>query len=294
MRTPLWLITLLVTATLAGCSGPPPAEVADEAFADYEKSLEATATTGLIRGVIVDTAITPLAEATATILGTGATAETDDEGRFTFTELEPGMYFIEATKPGYNSVQHSIEVIAGVSQPPIARMMLEQIPGLEPFVTPLHISGIMVCSAQVAVAFATGCLVGAYTDDHSRNYFDVDGVPDFFQSEMIWESTQALARDACMRNYASTDLGGSLLTDDACGPSPLASPASQERLDELGVGAGMGVENVVWVSPLRAEGVPVLGVAIDQRFDVYIHLFYNFAPLEGWTFLDDGEPIPPA
>ncbi len=288
-----WItLAMLLTVGLAGCAGDAD-EPVEEQFEDFEEPLEATETTGVIRGVVVDPSITPIADVQVTVQGTELSATTDDEGRFAFSDLEAGVYFLQAKRLGYTESQTSVEVVAGVDKPPVTRLLIERIPGSEPYATPLHIDGLMVCSAQVAIVFMTGCMVGAYTDDHSRNYFDVDGTPDFVQAELTWKTTQTLAQDACMRNYSSTGLGGTTLVSDSCGASPRVQRIEGARLNETDVGAGRGIENVVWVSPLGAGGVPVLGVAIDQPFDVYVHLFHNFTPAEDWLFVEDGDPVPP-
>src|SRR5687768_3515881 len=103
---------LLAGAVLAGCSGgsdPPAAEPEDAAF--EQLALQATATTGVLRGVVVDEAIRPVSGATVTLSGTGTgTTTTNAEGLFGFASLAPGPYFVQVEKPGFTSAQSSTEV----------------------------------------------------------------------------------------------------------------------------------------------------------------------------------------
>jgi hypothetical protein len=36
-----------------------------------------------------------------------------------------------------------------------------------------------------------------------------------------------------------------------------------------------------------------LGLAAQQKFDAYTHLFHGYAPPTGWAFGKDGEALPP-
>ena len=82
-----WL-ALLLMATLAGCADESAPAAPDEpAFDGFD--LEATDDTGIIRGVVVDQAIVPIAEATVT-LQSGEQTESNEGGAFGFAALEPG------------------------------------------------------------------------------------------------------------------------------------------------------------------------------------------------------------
>lgn len=282
---------LLVVALLAGCSSPAetPAPVVD--FEDLE--LSAATGKGVVRGVVVDPTITPIVGAEIVLGKDGATATTDAEGRFGFSDVEPGLQILQVSKPGYGPVQSSVEVIADQLEPPLVTLVLERLPGTEPFVVTMLWDGFLHCSLTVGGVFATGCLIGDYTDDASRFSSPVDSLPTFLQSELVWEATQTLGTNLCMREYArasATDF--EMLMDDVCGPSPLLQVAAVERLNETGVGAESGLERVVWVAGYGDAAAP--GLALSQRFSVYTHLFYNFAPDAAWRFSVDGAPVPPS
>ena len=291
MRRAAWTAAL-TAALLAGCSDAPPADAAGPATGFDDLGLSAGAGRGVVRGVVVDLGLRPIAGVNVTLAGRSS-ALTDGDGRFGFSEVEPGLATLAAGKAGYTSVQTTVEVVAGIAEPKATTIALERLPGSEPYVVGLAWQGFLHCSWTAGGAFATGCLVGGYTDDNSRRFDAVEGVPAFLQSELVWQSTQALGTNLCMRHYASEEIGGEVLVDDACGPSPQLQQVDGARLDETGVGRERGLERLVWVAGYGDELAP--GLAYSQQVDVYTHLFYNLVPDPAWRFVTDGAyPLPPA
>ncbi len=95
----LSIAAALLAALLAGCSG---GGGGDSSVDDPVPVLEATDTTGVIRVVVYDQAIRPLAGVTVEVLlGTGSIAEqvTGEDGFAGFEDLQPGSYFVKARKP---------------------------------------------------------------------------------------------------------------------------------------------------------------------------------------------------
>lgn len=285
------LVLALVAVTFAGCSAKPDPAPSSPTVSFDDLALAAAADKGVARGVVVDQAIRPLAGAAVVVVDSNATVTTDTQGRFGFSDLAPGLHFLTAAKPGYGKVQTSIDVVAGVADPAPVTIQLARLPGTEPYVSQLVWDGFMECSWTAGGAFATGCLIGDYTDDNSRQFSSVDGVPRFLQAELLWEPTQTLGTSLCMRHYASEDIGGEVLVDDVCGGNPLLHQVDAARLNETKVGAGKGIESVVWVDGYGDHLGP--GLALNQRFTVYTHLFYNFDPDPAWRFATDGPyPVP--
>lgn len=281
------LVVAVMAGLLAGCAG---ADETPQAPADFtELDLKAGTGKGVIRGVAVDDSIRPIAGVAIT-LGSGTLATTtDEEGRFGFSDVEPGLHFVKASKPGYGETQSSVEVVADEAEPKAVLIALTRVPGTDPLVVLMEWNGFMQCSFTIAIAFGTGCLLGDFTDDDSRRFDAIDSTPTALQSELVWKPTQALGTNLCMRHYASEDIGGPVLMGDVCGPSPLVQQASGERLGETEVGAGNGIERVVWVDDFAVD--TTAGVAVNQAFDVYTALFYNIVPDPEWRFVDDG-PYP--
>lgn len=284
----------MLGVVLSGCAGgDPPAAGTDAGAAFDGLGLEATATTGVIRGVVIDGSVVPVAGASVALTPGDATVLSDAEGRFGFADLAAGTYFLTASKAGHTTVQASVDVVAGEAAPAATLLRLQRLPGTEPYVVAMQWDGFMQCSFTVAIAFGTGCLVGGFTDDNSRRFDEIDDQPTFLQSELDWDTTQALGTNLCMRHYASEGIGGEVLMDDVCGPAPLMQVAGADVLNGTAVGSGMGLERVVWVDDFAVD--TTLGLALNQQFTVYTHLFHNFAPPEGWTFLADGSPpVPPS
>src|SRR5688572_5239098 len=113
MRRVAW-VALLVA--LAGCSGGEPASddtpsAGDDIQDDY--NVEPTATTGVLLGVVVDEAIRPVKDVKVAINladGTPVTKTSDEEGRFAFGDLDPGVYLIQFTNPQFATLSSSVEV----------------------------------------------------------------------------------------------------------------------------------------------------------------------------------------
>lgn len=301
-----WLASLLLTTMLlAGCSSSPAPGTAPQADAptpgaeaDFtELQLEATKTTGVLRGVVVDTAVRPLAGANVTVHPGALQAFADGQGRFGFEGLEPGSYVVRAEAVDFIGQQATVTVVAGDDAPTPVVLSLEAVLGTEPYVDAFAWDGYMQCSLIAAGFFFTGCMASDYTEDDSRKEDFVARLPDFLQSELHWDSTQALGDNLCMKHYARRDSDFEPITDtqgrsaQACGGVPVIQAFDQAHLNATHVGGERGIERVVWVD----YAVPqALGMAMNQRFSLYTHVFHNFLPAEGWTFGKDGAPTPPA
>ncbi len=318
----LWMVSVLLVSLLAGCSssGDSPSTSLD--FSD--KGLQATSTTGVIRGVVVDLAIAPIAKANVTLIGKARSTLADDTGRFGFDNLEPGTYFLKASKRGFSGTQQSVEVVAGVSEPPILKVQMERDPTSAPYVVPTHFRGFISCSFKAAnfVFDASSCdptgLAGYSGRDASSPVFEATRAPTYYQSEMTWESNQPIGDQLVTIQWAckKTDSCQSDDTYRLCnvrGPAPLTCRVNATT---GGGGGGVGIKeaqlgtnNTAFMvsmfsncSPCYRDtgapdplGIGILGVGVvtEQTFDVYNHLFYNYSPPADWTFLATGKVPPP-
>ncbi len=300
-----WVLALLMIASLAGCADA--AEpTADEELA-IDDSLEATETTGVIRGVVVDPAITPIAGVTVRIASLGVETETDGEGLFGFDGLEPGSYFLEASKLGYVSAQTSTSVQAAVDKPPAVRIMLSADPATTPNFLSFTFKGHMACS----LSYIALCGVGGqqYTGDSFLATFPIDSPPDHATIESVWKGTQPTG-DQMNLNFGATPAGPGTTFNTSQGPSPLFASANRTMLAEGSVGAGEDLVGRMFAWEMEGTGiddhtgqcVPVVlttycqgpGMALQQDFEFYVHVFYNFSPGADWRFTNDGEPVPPS
>lgn len=303
MRLPCLL--LVAAVIVAGCSGstPGPAPAGGSGTtappADFsDLDLRATKSTGVVRGVVVDATIVPVAGATVAVQPGDRNVTTDAEGRFGFSDLEPGAYLVRASKADYTAAQATVQVVAGESEPRATMLVLDRLLGTEPYVDAMSWEGYMQCSLIAAGFFFTGCMTSGVAGDDSRKEDPIGIPPDFMQSELTWDSTQALGSNLCMKHYARDpdrfepimDTQGRL--HEACGAVPVVQSFNHTRLNETKVGEGRGIERVVWVA-YAVDGA--LGLAFQQQFTVYTHIFHNFVPDEGWIFVRDGAPdVPPA
>ncbi len=283
MRT-IVILLLLLTAGLAGCAGK------DAAPEDDGPALEVTETTGGIRGVVVDEALRPL-EGITVRLHTTETTQSDAEGLFQFTGLEPGEYFLTAQKLGYMSAQTSAVVIAGIADPPAVKLQLHLIPGKQPYVESIKMEGYYECA--MSSSFVTdSCDFGYRTAYdvvnqsqplptprsvqafHNTEFIDVAPSVETIIQEAFWDDPQVsqmkISLDAtpidaacdCSNSYMEVDMG---------------SP-TYNRLDGDGIPGG----ETAAVRGFLPFGDPQ--VATNFSFVIITTLFHNHQLAEGWTF----------
>ena len=342
---PALIALLTACAALAGCSddgGDP--EVQDVDFEELE--LQADETTGILRGVVVDEAIRPIPGVLVTAVGPGGgnvSMTTKDDGLFGFGKLAPGTYFVSVVKDGFSAQQTSGEVVAGEAEPKPLKILMQADPSTAPFVETQHMDGYMSCSVRgMIIAYQCG-VVSALGNDVVNAEYAMPRVPDWIQSEMVWESTQAFGDELslairCLPGDSSDPAGrcteGQMTIVRSEGHSPqiatinrtvalnwtLGGPGGnplsislfaygRSDLDAFNEDQINATQEPVTGEPcpywpqvggypfapqtcMRATGP---GLILNQKVDVYTHIFYGFTPREGWTFgLDGDHPLPPA
>lgn len=197
---PLLVAALVLGIALAGCSDGG----ADGAGGD--PAVGATGTTGVIRGLIVDGAIRPLAGANVTASGAGGewNASADANGLFGISGLAPGVYLVTASKPFHIPQQTAVDVRAGVEEPELVKFELTFEPSSIPYANLYKLEGHYECGAYtvricsnvniltwVIVCAQTNVCVGNVTQDRSLFFQWVEPGLDFLQTEMTWEPTTA-------------------------------------------------------------------------------------------------------
>lgn len=313
MRTMAILASLLFAA-LAGC-----AQGADEAISSGPEpgvDVEATATTGIIRGVVVDTTITPLLDALVTIQVNGEprTNLTNSNGGFGFEGLEPGTYFVSASKAGYSTGQTSVEVVAGDNEPPVARLALEADGSfIGPYSVVTKFDGFIACGFSTSALALALCsvvnLAAPVFDDRFITRVEVSPNPFFAQHEVIWQDNQPVAQafNLALRSVEKNGDGFSELPGDFIGASPIIAPMNRTFLQEYELGNTTDLYPTVFAGGFDGtvvcvpDGAPLAGfctfgtgVTFEQRFELYTTITYGFVPPEGFTFITDGKPVPPA
>ena len=311
----LLTVLALMVAMLAGCSDEPATEAADEpAFDDIE--LEATEETGVIRGVVIDQTITPIAGAKVVLRGPGLETTSNANGAFGFSNLEPGTYFLEIGKVGFGTVQQSTEVVAGVAEPEVVKVLLEADPSSLPFVTVFQWDGRMVCGLS-AIALCGLPVIDETVGEDFLTVFEIDqpGI-DYLQSEMIWESTQSVSPNMQLWQEAIGEGGCAFEAQNSPSPNLINTTwgdynthGDRECFETLGNTTNLRLRtfsgSIDGTFPPTANGCypPIpgvigslcmgVGVTIEQDFTVFNHLFYGFKPPEGWQFSVDGDIQPP-
>ncbi|MHB1261457.1 MAG: carboxypeptidase-like regulatory domain-containing protein [Thermoplasmatota archaeon] len=307
---------LLVSSVLAGCSSKDPVA---EPVADFEDlGLEATATTGVIRGIVVDDAIRPLANASIVLSGSGAerTTASTETGAFGFEGLEPGTYFLAAQKLGYFGSQTSAEVVAGITEPPIVKLQLAIDAARTPFAVLHKWDGFLECGLSVIALCAAANTGGNVTNDNFAAVMVIDGVPQLIQSEVLWDTTTAASDELWLwhSNGAKPD-GAFNGTRNAYawrqGPSPLVMTSNATEIEESEYGTSNDLYLRMFTGSIAGTRNPVdpegcypggpgpdvfcggVGYSIEQSFTVYTTAFFGYLPSDGWRFHVDGPSSPP-
>jgi hypothetical protein len=307
---PLLAVAVLLASLTAGCASNGPSDDNATPPADFsDLDLAATSTTGVLRGIVVDDAIRPITGAAVTLRGERPqSVTTKADGAFGFDGLDPGTYFLAVHKAGFLDVQVSADVVAGVAEPPISKVQLRSDGRPAPYAVAYTLEGIVECGTSVIalcggvhdgiviVCVATGACLPQPTNDAYSAFLQLDGgVPDYVQTEMVWDSTQALGdsmdyqlRYADKTTYDNGMYEGSF--DGFEGPSPLLGHVSGDDAQDAELGNRTGL--VFSIFSGGAQGTP-LGITVEQRYTFYVHAFYGYQPPEGWRFTDSGSVPPP-
>lgn len=297
------ILALLAGALLAGCNSPSNAAPSESGPSFDDLGLQATSSTGVIRGVVVDEAIRPVEGARIRLQGeTPKEAVSTAAGTFGFDALEPGTYFLTVSKVGFFDAQQSADVVAGVAEPPAVKVQLAIDVENRPYVEAYVFSGFIECSTPNLAACGLVTDVGNLatgqnlTQDNSQVRYPLSKVPTWVQTEMVWHSTQALGGAmSVMYSYENgcDDAAGLYCDHEVTGTSPLLLTANQEDIDRIGLGSEEPELYIRTFTASAVEGAPVnsAGLTIEQGFEYYTHIFYGYQPPEGWRF-SSGQPIP--
>lgn len=324
--------------TLAGCTqDQDDASIDDDVDpgAFDELGLEGDGDLGIIKGVVFDGAVRPLADADVLLLGNGEnrTATTTEQGVFGFDRLPPGVYQMTVSKSGYSTVSQDVDVEAGVLDPSVTKFLLTIDAAQRPFYVFKDFRGYIECQASVVTYEPPPCSWFFPDDVANSNLGDQfelnEGLPDAWQAEMHWEKSTELS-DAMTFSYICTtcaegaawkvygrDRGPSplLVRNDVAemGNDTIGEPDTTKRaMMRVEAGAIDPIEDqqvhdaygtVTGEDCLEYPNLPRVesgcmefygaGMAFQQDFEVFNHLFYKFLPEDDWVFTEDGHPVVP-
>lgn len=248
-----------------------------------------SATTGAIRGLVVDEAIRPLAAATISVPRLGVVQQTDLDGLFAFGGLAPGLYSIEAEKAGHASVQVLIEVAADVD-PPLTRIVLATNPVTQPYVE-AYSTDLFLTAATPFYSFGSTVNRALGNASQGAGFFMTRNAT-VVQLELTWEPNSATAEWAGLAGILKENdeiLTGTVVS----GPSPLSLRLNGTHEGRVANGFFMRADPAEW-RPDTLPPNPAGVLVVNQRYQGFGHAFYNFPPQDGWLFVRDGpHPIPP-
>lgn len=311
-------LTLLATA-LAGCSNAPAGDAGPGEFDDL--GVQSSSTTGVIVGVVVDQAIRPVKDVTVTIAkpdGSEVEDKTDDLGRFAFGNLVPGTYFVSTSHPQFTAAQATVEVEAGVEDPPVTRILIERLFEEDPFSELIKFDGYLACSysfpvgstcvndyTRIVGGTVPGCEGGCLRDynvskqgGNIREYQSSVG-PGWQQIvfETVWEpSLQGTSPELTISVSYFTRPNAAHFFGGMSGPSPMRLQFDLGKTPE-GQNNGEGEPELIGpegrpdVFVFYNNGGGAGSVTVNQPFRAFQTNFYYGLPPEGWSFAN-GDPLP--
>ena len=317
----LALVLLLVSAlVLAGCTGggAPEAQSSDGDV----PAIEATATTGGIRGVVVDDRITPIKGARVEVLGAGKNMTTTEDGTFAFSGLAAGDYVVKASHDLYSIAQATATVVAGDAEPKAVKIQLIRSVFANPYLETLAFDGFIVCSANAVLPLLGGLLseecgegagapeetcdiaggpcvpvpvvggqrIGGQGNNNVQFDFTVSDGARSLVVEQDWEATSAAGSalySPISLDWACDPFCGGNTFATIEGPSPTYTFIGNDTIDPLNLTSDMVISIFTWASP---DTTPI-GVTLNQKFTDYVTVFYYLPAPEGWSFIN-GSPNP--
>lgn len=321
MRAMVFL--LMIGVAFAGCADAPQSEpTADTSFDDVD--VAASDDTGVILGVVVDQTITPIAEVTVTLSmpsGDPVVEITDDQGRFAFGDVPPGVHFLHAAKELHEEIQFTATVEAGVADPSPIRVQLVAFYTGDPFLQTIQQDGFFQCSQANFPGYlysSSSCHDTNIVDgsDHGvmlaqERDFHAD-VGEGWQTqvyEMTWKSSFAGTSErmgVVFSTYKPERNTDHWFANHASGqPMRLQlnageiHPSAQEGSGPMGPIPADGIKDMSYFISVRppADATCVIwcappGFAIEQEFTTYLSQFYYAKAPEDWSIVaGDGDPF---
>lgn len=273
---------------------------------------------GALVGVVLDEEELPLDGARVSLKDVSETAiETDATGQFGFSDLEPGPYVVVVQALGYHSAARTTTVSAGELTRLHIVLRAEAIQGV-PYSKTLDVQTSKFFCGFNALVVTSPCKGVGFTDPehpveqgwgtvagNESNVFVWETVLDDMKAnaddelanvvaEIVWDPVSASAQQLIGRIEQNPASGTGrnatpVIWTQQTGSSPLRVVVAPGKTGEGGQAAMH--PNVtgftVSVSPAADDRsgtvVPLPTVFVEQRFDVWVTLFYNQAAPEDFT-----------
>lgn len=270
---------------VAGCSHGADAPIQEFEDVVQDLDLHATATTGVLRGVVIDAAVRPLQDARIELQPDRVTSS-NANGAFGFDGLEEGSYSLRVSKAGYMASQQVVQVVAGDEQPPIVRVMLSLVPSTEPYIEQFKVDIFLFAAYDKPGGYGS---LGNPLDNSESIAFELDFQPNatLEQSEFVWDATTPLGTSLYVSG-ATRDLNGPVNRSVVQGSSPLMHRARASNETAMADSVSF------FFHAADSHALPVqFGLLLNQKIVAYVLVFHHFEPPEDWLFTRDGAPEPP-
>ena len=214
---------------------------------------------------------------------------------------------LKAHRFGFFDVQQSADVVAGVDNPPAVKVQMARDVRAVAYASVQKQDGYIVCTTSVVAVCgapnvvsnlllcpALGVCLGNVTDDRFGLDFFYEPNATWIQSEMFWDSTQALSTELNleMENLGDCEADGDSYIEDTRGPSPIYNTLDSDEVAKGTIGGACPIFHSVFSG--QVAGTPG-GFTVQQRFSIISHSFYGYQPPDGWRFSVDGDaPAPPS
>jgi hypothetical protein len=192
---------LVSVVVLAGCTTSTPSDVQPTAPVASGPA-QYSDTTGAIEGFVTDEEIQPVADAEVGLLQLpDQRVRTDAQGRFAFSNLDPGRYTVAVQKLGYTAAATSVDVVVGETK--LASIVLSVLPIQVPYPELIIHRGIIENGVGVVrTATCTNC-----GTDETRYHFPDGAIAADWQAimiEVVWNTQDFLGIDFVDRNDDAT------------------------------------------------------------------------------------------
>lgn len=296
--TSLVLVVVLLPAGCVGTRNAVPASPLEDA----------QAIPGSLGGIIVDDEERPVAQARLLLLEAGLETESDAGGRFVFLNVPPGQYTLKIEARGHEPKQQKVEMEAATDQ--VIRILVVRLPEPVPYHETTRFVGLHRCMIYTFV-YVTSCsapytavygtlhrngvnlsqlgLPPDVVDNKYRYNFSVRPDHAGIVSELVWTPNSDAAR---FMWFVLTCAWYDAISDD-CVPPGQAQPSETNVYARK---RGPSPLRIEWQHP-RPDWMPwvmararitgtseqYVGLALDQRFEMFNTVFYGGTVPDGWS-----------